>query len=105
MIKLLVVYPAVPGSRFDFDYYAHVHMPLATRLLEPHGFLGYEILRCAGTVRGDAPQFRCITELRFATLDGLREGMGAHGAELSADFAAYTDITPVATVCEPLHTD
>jgi uncharacterized protein (TIGR02118 family) len=33
MIKVSVLYPSKPGSRFDVDYYLTVHMPMSARLL------------------------------------------------------------------------
>ncbi len=103
MIKLIIQYPAAGGTFFDFDYYTREHIPMAERLLGEHGFIGHEVNRCTTTVRGDDPQFLCITELRFSSLEELRAGMQAHGAELSADFSRYTDIKPIATVCEPVN--
>lgn len=100
MIKLCIQYPAAEGSFFDFDYYRDVHLPMSERLLRDFGLRGYEVQRCTTTVSGEAPAYRCITLLSFDSLDELRRGMQAHGAELSADFASYTDIKPVATVCE-----
>ena len=34
MIKLSILYPNKPGSRFDVNYYVTTHMPLAMRLLK-----------------------------------------------------------------------
>lgn len=102
MIKLIIQYPAAGGTFFDFDYYAREHIPMAERLLGDYGFLGYEVNRCTTTVGGDDPEFMCITELRFSSLEELREGLRLHGAELGEDFSNYTDIQPVATVCEQL---
>jgi uncharacterized protein (TIGR02118 family) len=33
MIKVTVLYPATPGSRFDHDYYETVHIPMAVEIL------------------------------------------------------------------------
>ncbi len=33
MIKVSILYPNKPGSRFDMNYYLAQHMPLAMRLL------------------------------------------------------------------------
>ena len=33
MIKVSVLYPNKPGSKFDMNYYIGKHMPLAMRLL------------------------------------------------------------------------
>ena len=102
MIKLIIQYPAASGTFFDFNHYLRVHMPMAERLLGEYGFLGCAVNRCTTTVAGDDPEFLCITELRFNSLEELREGLKNHGAELGADFANYTDSQPVATVCEPV---
>jgi uncharacterized protein (TIGR02118 family) len=100
MIKLCVQYPAEGGSFFDFDYYLDVHLPMSETLLAEYGFLGYEVQHCTTTISGDDPEFLCITQLEFSSLEELREGMQERGAELSADFARYTDIKPIATVTE-----
>jgi hypothetical protein len=34
MIKLSILYPNKPGSRFDMNYYVATHMPLAMKLLK-----------------------------------------------------------------------
>ncbi|HVR81045.1 MAG TPA: hypothetical protein VHF02_02995 [Luteimonas sp.] len=33
MIRLNILYPNTPGSRFDLDYYLGTHMPMSPRLL------------------------------------------------------------------------
>ena len=33
MIKISVMYPNTPGSRFDHDYYRDQHMPMVKRLM------------------------------------------------------------------------
>jgi len=35
MVRVSVLYPNKPGSRFDANYYLNVHMPMAARLLGP----------------------------------------------------------------------
>lgn len=100
MIKLCIQYPAAEGGFFDFDYYLETHLPMSEQLLGEFGFCGFEVHRCTTTVSGDDPQFLCITMLEFDSLEGLRQGMQMHGAELREDFARYTDIVPIATVTE-----
>jgi len=101
-VRLTVVYPTDAGRFFDFDYYLKQHLPMSAELLGPHGFVGYTVQRGSTTVRGDMPPHCCITHLDFESLDGLRAGMEAHGSALREDFARYTDIAPLATVCEVL---
>jgi uncharacterized protein (TIGR02118 family) len=33
MVKVCVLYPNTPGSRFDVEYYLNTHMPMSARLL------------------------------------------------------------------------
>lgn len=103
MVTLVICYPASAGTFFNVDYYRDVHMPMSERLLGEFGLQGYTISRGTGTVQGDEPPMLCVTELRFETLAGLRDGLATHGAALREDFSNYTDIQPVATVCEPLN--
>ena len=35
MVKVSVLYPNKPGSRFDVEYYLNIHMPMAAQLLGP----------------------------------------------------------------------
>ena len=102
MIKLCIHYPTADSSFFDFDYYLSMHLPMAEKLLQDFGLQSFEVQRCMATIGGDDPQFLCITQLEFSSLEELREGMQEHGDELSADFSRYTDSKPVATVTEVL---
>ena len=33
MVKITILYPNKPGSRFDVEYYLNTHMPMSGRLL------------------------------------------------------------------------
>jgi len=100
MIRVTMLYPATDDSRFDFDYYINTHLPLAERLLKDHGFIGHEVQRCLSDARGNPPAYLCITHLDFSSLEEFQQGMALHAAELRDDFTSYTDIMPVAAVCE-----
>lgn len=99
-VRLTIVYPGDKSARFDLDYYLDTHLPLSAELLAAYGFRRYTVQRCTATVAGEAPAYRCITHLDFESLAGLRAGLAEQGPALREDFARYTDITPVATVCE-----
>ena len=72
MIKLSILYPNKPGSRFDMNYYVATHMPLAMRLLKKN-LRGTEVdAGLQGTAPGEAP-----------------------AAELQADIPRCTDVAPL----------
>ena len=100
MIRVTMLYPASNDSRFDFDYYLDTHLPLSERLLADYGFTGYTIQRCVSDARGNPPAYLCITHLNFRSLEDFQKGMAEHGQELREDFSHYTNVAPVATVCE-----
>jgi uncharacterized protein (TIGR02118 family) len=61
MIRLSVMYPAAPGSRFDWGYYLGQHLELARRLLGSRGLLRTEIDKgLAGLPPGSPPPYHAI---------------------------------------------
>ena len=48
MVRLTVLYPAVPGSTFDWDYYLGQHLALARRLLGARDLVRIEVDRGIG---------------------------------------------------------
>jgi hypothetical protein len=55
MIRLSVMYPATPGSRFNWDYYLGPHLELSRKLLTPRGLVRTEIDRGIGGLPPGAP--------------------------------------------------
>jgi uncharacterized protein (TIGR02118 family) len=92
MFKVSVLYPAAGGTRFDHDYYAGTHLPVASRLLRP---LYYEIDQgLAGGTPGAPAPFVGGCHFYFADLASFQSAFGAHGPEVQADIPAFTDIAP-----------
>jgi uncharacterized protein (TIGR02118 family) len=92
MIRLSVFYPAGDGVKFDHDYYRDQHIPLAVRHWSPEST---EIDRGV-----DGPYVAAV-HLTFASTDALNAAMASEGtAEVLADVANYTDITPVLQTSE-----
>jgi uncharacterized protein (TIGR02118 family) len=101
MICVSVLYTNAEGKRFDHDYYAEKHMPLALQLLKANGMTRYEIDRgLGGGAPGSPPAYLCIGRLYFETLGGFEEGLAKHGPELLADVPNYTDADLVLQVSE-----
>ena len=60
MVKISVLYPNKPGSRFDVDYYLNTHMPLAARLLGPAVKAITVEIGVGGAEPGQLPPFAAI---------------------------------------------
>jgi uncharacterized protein (TIGR02118 family) len=100
MIKISILYPDLPGSRFDVDYYVQKHMPMSIRLLSP-------ALRGATVdqgVRTGAPELQtpyvAMAHLLFDSLEAFLEAFTPHAATLTGDMPQYTDIKPVIQMSE-----
>lgn len=100
MIKVTVLYPNKPGSRFDVDYYLNVHMPLAIKRLDPvlKG-VSVEIGVNGGTL-DQAPPYAAIVGFTCESAQAFNEAFEPHSAELMADILNYTDIEPVVQIGE-----
>lgn len=96
MVKISILYPSHPGSRFDFDYYVERHMPRSIDLLSAHpGFRGVSVERGVGGAEPGSPP--AYVAACFYTFDNAESFMAAfmpHAAELQADIPNYTDIGP-----------
>ena len=87
MIRLSVMYPATPGSKFDWDYYLGKHLELSRWLLTPRGLVKTEIDRAVG-------------HLFFRTMEDLVSALGATAAEFIADEPNYTNVPSVVQISE-----
>ena len=92
MIRLSVLYPKSEGATFDHDYYRDKHVPLACKTW---GLDGAEIDRGV-----DGPYVAAV-HFRFESVEAMGAAMGVPGtADVMADVANYTTITPVTQTSE-----
>lgn len=96
MITVSILYPSRPGGRFDFDYYAGIHMPRSIALLSAHpGFVSVSVERgLAGGSPGAAPKYVAACFYRFKSIDDFLAAFSQVAQELRADMPNYTDIEP-----------
>lgn len=98
MIRVSVLYPSGEGKKFDHDYYAKKHMPLAGQLLKP---VRYEIDKgLAGGAPGSPAPFIAACHIYFNSLGDFQNTMGAHGKTLIDDIPNYTNIQPQIQISE-----
>ena len=106
MVRLSVMYPASPGSRFDWEYYLGKHLELSRRPLEPRGLVRTEIDRGAGGLpSGAPPPFRAVGHLFFRTMGELETALAATAAHFIADERNYTDVPSVVQISEVVELD
>jgi uncharacterized protein (TIGR02118 family) len=101
MVRLSVMYPAAPGSRFDWDYYLGPHLELSRKLLGSRGLIRTEIDRGVGSLPpGALPPFHAVGHLFFDTMAEFESAIAATAAEFTADERKYTDVPSVVQISE-----
>jgi uncharacterized protein (TIGR02118 family) len=92
MIRLSVFYPTTEGASFDHDYYREKHVPLVVRTWSPQS---------AEIDRGVDGPYVAAVHVTFESSEALQQAMAADGtADVLADVANYTTITPVLQTSE-----
>ena len=104
MIKISILYPNQPGSRFDFGYYTHTHMPRSIELLGAHpGFQGISVERgVGGAIPGSEAAYVAMCHFFFSSVDAFMAAFMPNAPELQGDMPNYTDIEPLIQINEVL---
>jgi uncharacterized protein (TIGR02118 family) len=95
MIKVSVLYPNTPGSRFDADYYLKVHMPLAARLLGPALQSVTAEIGIGGATPGEPAPYAAIAGFTCQSVEAFTEAFLPNAAQLQSDIPRYTNIQPI----------
>lgn len=99
MIVVSVLYPSSDGAKFDQAYYDATHIPLVKEAFGPTGLK--DVLVFKGLPGGDGapPPYVAMAHLMFEDVAALGASMGGpRAAEVMADVAKFTNITPVSQV-------
>ena len=100
MIKVTVVYPNCPGSRFDIAYYCKTHIPLVQRLLGT-ALKGVAVEQgIAGGTPSSAAPYLAIGQLQFDSVEAFQANFGPQAQEIMSDIPHYTNVQPVIQVSE-----
>ena len=97
MVKISILYPHTPGTRFNIEYYLRTHMAMSIGLLRVHpGFRGVSVERgTAGGPPGSPPHFVAMCHYLFASADDFLAAFVPHAERLQGDMANYTDVMPL----------
>jgi len=100
MIKVSVMYPHTPVSRFDHDYYRDSHMPMLKRLMGD-ACKSYTIDKgIGGGAPGAPPVYVGMCHVFCDSVEAFQAAFGPHAKEILGDVANYTDIKPVMQISE-----
>ncbi len=100
MIKVSVLYANAPDVRFDHDYYRDRHMPLLKARMGD-SCKSYTVDKgLAGGAPGSKPPYVALCHIYCESLASFQAGFGPHAAEIMADIANYTNVTPVVQISE-----
>lgn len=100
LIKVSVMYPYAEGKTFNMEYYETKHMPMVA------GYLGANLVKYTiekGLASGLPNQplpFMAIGTFYIKSLSDYQAAVGPNREAIRADFANYTNISPVILVSE-----
>ena len=99
MVIFSVLYAATDGAQFDHDYYNATHIPLVHDAFGPTGLAGVQVFRGLSAAGGGPAPFVAMAHLTFRDAEALQASLGGpRAAEVMADVARFTNISPVAQV-------
>jgi uncharacterized protein (TIGR02118 family) len=95
LVKVSIMYPAAEGKTFDMEYYKNKHMPMVA------GFLGSSLVKytiekgSASGIPNTPLPFIAIGSFYVKDLAAYQAAIGPNRDAIRADFANYTNISPV----------
>jgi uncharacterized protein (TIGR02118 family) len=100
LIKVSIMYPFAEGKTFNMEYYETKHMPMVAR------FLGSNLVRytiekgLASGIPNQPLPYMAIGTFYVKSLDDYQAAIAPNRDAIRADFANYTNTTPVILVSE-----
>jgi len=100
MIKVSVMYPSLPGARFDHEYYRDKHMPLVKARMGDR-CKHYTVDKgIAGGAPGVPAIYVGMCHIYCDSVEAFQASFAPHAAEIMADIPNYTDQSPVIQISE-----
>ncbi len=102
MFNISSVYPVKEGSKFDYEYYLNIHMPMSIeKLSNAKGYKGVSVER---GISLETPciksSFYVMCHYYFETLEDFMKAFEPHASELQNDIKNYTNIEPIIQINE-----
>jgi len=100
LVKVSIMYPYAEGKTFNMEYYETKHMPMVAALLGSN-LVKYTIEKgLASGIPNQPLPFMAIGTFYVKSLGDYQAAIGPNINAIRADFANYTNITPVILVSE-----
>ena len=100
LIKISIMYPYAEGKTFNMEYYETKHMPMVAAFLGSN-LVKYTIEKgLASGVPNQPLPFMAIGTFYVKSLSDYQAAIGPHRDAIRADFANYTNSSPVILVSE-----
>jgi uncharacterized protein (TIGR02118 family) len=100
MIKVSVLYPKAPDTKFDMLYYLNSHMKMVQRLLSPR-LKGVAVEEgICGEQPDSSASYVAMGHLLFESVADYRASFEPHAQTIVGDIPNYTNSRPVIQISE-----
>ena len=100
LVKVSVMYPFAEGKTFNMEYYEAKHMPMVAKFLGSN-LVKYTIEKgVASGIPNQPLPYMAIGTFYVKSLSDYQAAIGPNRDAIRADFANYTNTTPVILVSE-----
>ncbi len=100
MIKVSVMYPNNPNTKFDIDYYCNTHLPLVADCLGDALKGGAVDHGIAGGAPDEGPAFIAMGHMLFDTVEDFQNSFGPNAEKIMGDLPNFTNEQPVLQISE-----
>lgn len=100
LIKIAIMYPFAEGKTFNMEYYETKHMPMVAKFLGPN-LVKYTIEKGVASGIPNTPlPFMAVGTFYIKDLSAYQAAIAPNRDAIRADFANYTNVSPVILVSE-----
>jgi uncharacterized protein (TIGR02118 family) len=89
-----VAYPMQQSGKFDFEYFAHKHVPLFARFLGEN-CVRFEVHKSLAAPGAPAPSFIGVAYFWVRSGEEFGATLARYGNEIYSDIPNFTDIEPL----------
>lgn len=100
LIKVSIMYPYAEGKTFNMDYYENTHMPMVAKFIGSN-LVKYTIEKVTASGIPNQPlPYMAIGTFYVKSLSDYQAAIAPNRDAIRADFANYTNATPVIIISE-----